>query len=90
MHGIKSSRALLYNRLDTDDVDAVCSLTLRSDKHALVSDQNILIIYHKGNVSVRIIIMKRCVNVGNTGARPPSEDYRGHWRTEGVAYSEKN
>lgn len=75
MHGIKSSRAHLFNRLDTGDMDAVCSLTLQSDKHAIVSDQNISItIYHKGNGRVKMIITKRYANTGNTGARTPSED----------------
>lgn len=75
MHGIKSSRAQLFHRLDTGDMDAVCSLTLQSDKHAIVSDQNISItIYHKGNGCVKMIRMMLYANMGNTGARTPSEE----------------
>lgn len=76
MHGIKSSRAQLSHRLDTDDMDAVCSLTLQPDKHVIVSDQNISItIYHIGNGSVKIIIVKRYANMFYTVyPRTPSED----------------
>lgn len=70
----KQSRSV-FSSIDTGDMDAVCSLTLQSDKHAIVSDQNISItIYHKGNGSVKSIIMKRYANMWDTGARAPSED----------------
>lgn len=57
------------------DMDAVCSLTLQSDKHAIVSDQNISItIYHKGNGCVKMIRMMLYAKMGSTGARTPSEE----------------